>query len=118
MKPTMRLPFHTKKIIVITAMFLSLSGCVGAVVTTPEPERERIPLTYQKTDGDLTTRAWCGVTLWAVIVPVPLKLPVCKLHEGQSLTSPFYACGPLMTLGPIFHGYKGNALCGKFSGLL
>ncbi|MCE6978142.1 hypothetical protein EI534_12240 [Pseudomonas frederiksbergensis] len=116
MKPTMRLPFHTKKIIAITAMFLSLSGCVGGVVTTPEPERERIPLTYQKTDGDLTTRAWCGVTLWAVIVPVPLKLPVCKLHEGQSLTSSFYACGPLMALGPISHGYKGNALCGVFHG--
>ena len=117
MKPTMSLQFHTKIITAIAAMSLSLTGCVGVVVSIPEPERERIPLTYQQTDSDLTTRAWCGLTLWAVIVPIPLKLPVCKLHQGQSLTSPFYACGPLMTLGPIFHGYAGNALCGKFTGL-
>lgn len=104
----------TLKKIAFTAIPIYLNGCVGVTISTPGPEAPRTPLTYQKTDSDLTTRAWCGVTLWAVIVPVPLKLPVCKLHEGQSLASPFYACGPFMAMAPIFHGYEGNALCGKF----
>lgn len=112
MKPTMQL--HAKKITAITTLLLFLSGCVGVVVSVPEEHKIYTPLTDQKTDSDLTTRAWCGVTLWAVVVPIPLKLPVCKLHVGQSLTSPFYACGPLMILGPIAHGYQGNALCGVF----
>ncbi len=97
---------------IVIAVCICLAGCVGVVVSMPDPETG-IPLTYQAEDGDQTTREWCGITLWAVIVPIPLKLPVCKLHKQQTLTSPFYACGPLMFLGPISHGYEGNGLCGK-----
>ncbi|WP_256735540.1 hypothetical protein [Pseudomonas sp. dw_612] len=114
MKPTMLLPFHTRKITAITAMFLFLTGCVGIEVSTFGRETQRASLIDPPSDSDQTTRVWCGVTLWAVVVPIPLKLPVCKLQKGQSLTSPMYACGPLMVLGPIVHGYEGNALCGVF----
>ncbi|WP_054051169.1 hypothetical protein [Pseudomonas nunensis] len=115
MNPTKRLPFHAKKIFAIAVTSLLLNGCVGVVVSLPDEEqRSHVPLTEQKTDSDLTTRAWCGVTLWAVIVPIPLKLPVCQLHVGQSLTSPFYACGPFMFLGGMSNGYEGHFLCGKF----
>lgn len=114
MKPLMPPKRSIKNILAVTAISMYLTGCVGVVVSMPEKEKERIPLTYQKTDSDLTTREWCGITLWAVILPIPLKLPVCKLHAGQSWESPFYACGPLMVLGPIVHGYQGNALCGVF----
>jgi len=107
MKPTLRLPFYTQKIIAITTLFLFLTGCVGVMVSVPE---ERTSYT----SPDLTTRAWCGVTLWAVIVPIPLQLPVCTLHEGQYLTSPFYACGPLMFLGGLSPIYEGYGLCGMF----
>ncbi|KAF2391722.1 hypothetical protein [Pseudomonas frederiksbergensis] len=112
MKPTMLLPFHTQKIAAMTAMFVFLIGCVGIEVSTPGPRTQRAALTDQPSDSDQITRAWCGVTLWAVVVPIPLKLPVCKLQMGQSMTSPLHACGPLMVLGPIVHGYEGNALCG------
>lgn len=113
MKPTLSFQRHTKKFIALTTLSLFLSGCVGVVVSMPEEQSSRTRLIEEETDSD-TTREWCGVTLWAVIVPIPLKLPVCKLHQGQSLTSPLYACGPLMILGPIVHGYEGNALCGMF----
>lgn len=36
------------------------------------------------------------------------------LHRHAAMASPLYACGPLMVLGPIVHGYEGNALCGVF----
>lgn len=77
-------------------------------------------------------REWCGITVWVLVIPVPLKLPVCHsyseqsfgsdefgretvlLNTKQAVPSPLYACGPLMVLGPIVHGYEGNALCGVF----
>ncbi|MNY27532.1 hypothetical protein D3C86_1614440 [compost metagenome] len=104
----MPLDFPLKKITALTTIFLILNGCVGVRVEVPEPVNPRL------VNKDVTTRAWCGVSLWAVIAPIPLKLPVCKLYEGQKLTTPFYACGPFMLLGPIVHGYEGNMLCGKF----
>lgn len=97
----------------VIAACVYLAGCVGATVEIPDTETG-VPLTPQEEADDQTTRVWCGVTLWAVIVPIPLKLPVCKLHKNQILTSPFYACGPLMFLAPISHNYEGNMLCGKF----
>lgn len=113
MKPTLSLLRHTKNIIALTTLSLFLSGCIGVSVSMPEGQSSQTSLTDEESDSD-TTREWCGVTLWALIVPIPLKLPVCKLHKGQSISSPFYACGPLMILGPISHGYEGNALCGMF----
>ncbi|WP_246883564.1 hypothetical protein [Pseudomonas protegens] len=77
-------------------------------------------------------RQWCGTTLLAEILPIPLKLPVCEscsatsygndingvevplLHSNQKISSDFYTCGPFMFLGPIVHGYQGNAVCGVF----
>lgn len=112
MKPTLSLQHRTRKFIALTTLSLFLSGCVGVTVSMPEAQSSRT--SYDEDSDSDTTREWCGVTLWALIVPIPLKLPVCKLHPGQSLNSPFYACGPLMVLGPIVHGYEGNALCGVF----
>lgn len=78
------------------------------------------------------TREWFGITVWALIIPLPLKLPVCAsyseqsfgrdaygdeivlLNSKQTVLSPFYACGPFMVLGPVVHRYQGNALCGVF----
>jgi hypothetical protein len=97
-----------KKITAMTTMFLCLVSCVGVTVSVPEKE------TYQQFNKEVTTRAWCGVTLWAVVVPIPLKLPVCELYKDQSLTTPFYACGPFMFMGHFVHGYEGYVLCGVF----
>ena len=105
----MRRQFHLKKISFFTVIALTLSGCVGVSVSTRKPGDQ-----YEQADSGETHREWCGVTLWAVIVPIPLKLPVCKMRSGETFVTPMYACGPLMILGPIVHGYQGNALCGVF----
>ena len=93
-----------EKAVITLALISCLYGCIGAQLSLPEQKNVRI--TPQQNPPE---RAWCGVTLWAVI-PIPLKLPVCRSHPAPS---PLYACGPFMFLGPIMHGYKGNALCGE-----
>ncbi|VEF13067.1 Uncharacterised protein [Pseudomonas fluorescens] len=127
----------------IAALGFSLSGCVGAIVALPQKNTQRtdeykavsarsMPPAVTRTVQSTPTREWCGITVWALIIPVPLKLPVCSsyseeffgrdasgneivlLYAKQTVPSPFYACGPLMVLGPIVHGYQGNALCGVF----
>ena len=129
---------------VISAFALiSLSGCVGAWVEMPIKVTSKTPahtqLTYREQTPVITRtvrfseqREWCGTTVWALLVPIPLKLPVCHsyteyaygndvngreaelLYTQQSLSDPFYACGPFMFLGPLMHTYDGNALCGQF----
>jgi hypothetical protein len=91
----------------VIAACLYLVGYVGVTVEIPDTKKG-VPLTPQEEADDQTTRVWCGVTSWAVVVFIPLKLPVCKLHNNQILTSPFYACGPLMFFVPISHKYEGN----------
>ncbi|AWM94520.1 hypothetical protein DJ564_28935 [Pseudomonas sp. 31-12] len=132
-----------KNLIVTTALIFCLTGCVGVLVAVPEKTTLKTDayrdLTYQSSTPVITstvksspTREWCGITLWAVIIPVPLKLPVCEsyyeqsfgndvfgntvvlLNSEQKVPEPFYTCGPFMVLGPISHGYEGNALCGTF----
>jgi hypothetical protein len=126
-----------------SALGLSLSACVGAVVSLPEKTTIKSDayktLSYQSTTPVISkttrsgpTREWCGITLWALVIPVPLKLPVCSSYQEQSFSndefgnetvllnsqqkvpSPLYACGPFMALGPVMHSYQGNALCGVF----
>ncbi|MFJ2479810.1 hypothetical protein ACIOWE_05990 [Pseudomonas sp. NPDC087598] len=109
-EPAMRSKLPLKAISFLIALTLTLTGCVGASVSTLEP----VPRSAPQNSSVETKREWCGVTLWAVVVPVPLKLPVCKLQNGQHLSDPLYACGPLMFWGPLLHGYEGNALCGVF----
>ncbi|CAH0169266.1 hypothetical protein ACYSTU_21720 [Pseudomonas glycinis] len=130
-------------VILIAAMSFYLSGCVGAIVALPEKTTLRtdeykalsarsLTPAITRTAQSAPTREWCGITVWALIIPVPLKLPVCTsyseqsfgsdesgneivlLYSKQTVPSPFYACGPFMMLGPIVHGYQGNALCGVF----
>ncbi|POA50402.1 hypothetical protein C1893_02325 [Pseudomonas sp. MPR-ANC1] len=105
----MRSQLPLKAISCLTALILMLTGCVGASVSTLGP----LPHSEQQTVAAETPREWCGITLWAV-VPIPLKLPVCKLQSGQHMSNPLYACGPFMYWGPLLYGYKGNALCGVF----
>ncbi|WP_233322325.1 hypothetical protein [Pseudomonas sp. Au-Pse12] len=122
---------------------LGLCGCVGAWVDMPE-EQVTKTAAHQTLIGNAMTpvitrtqkstpeRQWCGTTVWAVILPIPLKLPVCEsysatsygndiggieaplLYSSHKISSEFYACGPFMFLGPIMHGYQGNAVCGVF----
>jgi len=125
-----------------TTAYLSLTACVGVGVSLPEKTTLKTDAyraqSYRSTSPQITrtakstpVREWCGVTIWA-LVPVPLKLPVCASYSEQSfgkdefgneivlldteqnVPSPLYACGPFMVLGPIVHGYEGNALCGVF----
>lgn len=132
-----------KPVVLTAALGFCLSGCVGAIVALPEKTTLRtdehkalsarsINPNITRTERSIPTREWCGITVWALVIPVPLKLPVCTsyfeqsfgsdefgkevvlLNSKQKVTSPFYACGPLMVLGPIVHGYQGNALCGVF----
>ena len=125
-------------------LLLGLGGCVGAWVDMPVKqesktaahqqliEHSRLPV-ITRTEQTAPQRQWCGTTLWAVIVPIPLKLPVCEsydkaafygkdidgvesplLYSSQKIDSDFYACGPFMFLAPLMHSYQGNALCGSF----
>ncbi|WP_241108112.1 hypothetical protein [Pseudomonas sp. MPFS] len=134
----------TIKGLLCTLIVLGLSGCVGAWVDMPE-KQESTTVAYQQlvkngthpvithTEKTSPQRRWCGTTIWAVILPIPLKLPVCEsydsaisygndahgtptplLRSSQTLGSTFHACGPLMFMAPILHGYQGNALCGTF----
>ncbi|MGY2441081.1 hypothetical protein [Pseudomonas sp. SDO52101_S400] len=126
-----------------TTACLSLTACVGVGVSLPEKTTLKTDAyraqSYRSTPPQITrtakstpVREWCGITVWALVVPVPLKLPVCTSYSEQSfgkdefgneavllntqqkVPSPLYACGPFMVLGPIVHGYEGNALCGFF----
>lgn len=121
-----------------------LFGCVGAWVDMPEEqvsktaahqqliESARTPV-ITRTEKSSPERQWCGTTLLVVILPIPLKLPVCEsysnaiaygndihgtevplLRSSRKISSDFHACGPFMFLGPLMHGYQGNALCGTF----
>ncbi|QBF28945.1 hypothetical protein EXN22_25855 [Pseudomonas tructae] len=130
-----------KSIAVVVAILLSLTGCVGATVVLPEKQTsptgahrilrlKNITPKVSKSEKYNVTREWCGVTLWAVVVPVPLLLPVCRTYSEvaygpdidgdqvvlfnarQTISSPMYACGPMMILAPIIHGYEGNQICG------
>lgn len=132
-----------KKLLVSTLSALSLSGCVGAWVETPTKTTTKTAAYDQmssyartpvitRTQKVSSTREWCGTTLWVVIIPIPLKLPVCEsyseyaygndihnvekpmLFSSQTLSSPFYACGPFMFMAPLMHSYQGNGLCGVF----
>ncbi|MGG7675770.1 hypothetical protein [Pseudomonas sp. WC2] len=133
-----------KSTVMAAVIGLCLSGCVGAIVALPEKTTlrtdEQKALSARSITANITrnvrstpTREWCGITVWALVIPVPLMLPVCTSYSEQSfgedefgdevvllnskrkVASPFYACGPLMILGPIVHGYQGNALCGVFA---
>ncbi|MGE1176261.1 hypothetical protein [Pseudomonas sp. BW7P1] len=134
---------HLKSTGMAATLCLCLTGCVGAIVSLPEKTTLKTDAYKSQYHGAITprisrtvtstpTREWCGITLWALVIPVPLKLPVCTsfseqsighdelgkevvmLDSQQKVPSPFYACGPFMVLGPIVHGYQGNALCGVF----
>lgn len=130
-----------KKFPVSAFLALSLTGCVGAWVDTTSKTTSKSSAHDQLTsygekplitrsEKSPSTREWCGTTLLVVIIPIPLKLPVCEsyseiaygknvygvekplLYTSQSMTSTFYACGPFMFMAPLMHRYQGNALCG------
>lgn len=129
--------------LVTTMAALGLYGCVGAWVDMPEEQVTKTAAhqalignsmkpVITRTQKSTAERQWCGTTVWAVILPIPLKLPVCEsysatsygndisgieaplLYSSRKVSSEFYACGPFMFLGPIMHGYQGNAVCGMF----
>lgn len=135
-----RPPFQSTTLV---ALSFCLSGCVGAIVALPEKttlktdefkalNARSIHPAVTRIVQSTPTSEWCGITVWALIIPVPLKLPVCSsyseqsfgrdaygdeivlLNSKQTVPSPFYACGPFMMLGPVVHSYQGNALCGVF----
>ncbi|AQT93179.1 hypothetical protein B1R45_07805 [Pseudomonas azotoformans] len=90
---------------ILAALSIScLTGCLGAQLSVPGNNH------YVANHQNPPARTWCGMTLW-IGIPIPLKLPVCRTRPSPS---PLYACGPLMFLGPLVHGYEGNFLCGKF----
>ncbi|WP_258230390.1 hypothetical protein [Pseudomonas protegens] len=126
-----------------TLAALGLCGCVGAWVDMPEEQVTKTAAhqtlignsmtpVITRTQKSTAERQWCGTTVWAVILPIPLKLPVCEsysatsygndiggieaplLYSSHKISSEFYACGPFMFLGPIMHGYQGNAVWGVF----
>ncbi|WP_426204720.1 hypothetical protein [Pseudomonas sp. TWP3-1] len=135
--------FALKSAGLVSTLCFSLTACVGVGLSFPEKitlktdaykaqSSRSITPQISRSSRSTPTREWCGITVWALIVPVPLKLPVCEsyyeqsfgndqfgreavlLNTQQKVPSPLYACGPFMVLAPIFHGYEGNALCGVF----
>lgn len=135
-------PFIRGALLALTAF--ALHGCVGAWVDMPEEQVSKtaahrrlienaITPVITRTQKNSPERQWCGATLLVVILPIPLKLPVCEsysnaiaygndingtevplLRSSRKISSDFHACGPFMFLGPLMHGYQGNALCGTF----
>ncbi|KJK09417.1 MULTISPECIES: hypothetical protein [Pseudomonas] len=128
--------------VVALTMMLCLTGCVGATVALPykqtypsqadQPLRlNASPPVIRKTQKSDVTRQWCGITVWALIVPIPLQLPVCESYSEeaygadangeqvilfntkQRIRPTLYACGPIMILGSIASRYEGNAFCGS-----
>lgn len=126
---------------VAVAMMLCLTGCVGVTVAMPDKQTlpsqayEQLRLNaitpvISKTQKSDVTRQWCGVTLWALVIPIPLQLPVCETYSEaaygadangkqvilfntkQRISASLHACGPAMFFGPIVSRYEGNALCG------
>ena len=133
-----------KKLVMATLALLCLSGCVGVKFFSPETRVEKTATYNQLLARDTTpvitrtersdaSRQWCGISLWLVVLPVPLKLPVCSAYTETAYGNDIFgdervlittihsvakdpylnACGPFMFLGPIGHGYEGNALCGR-----
>lgn len=133
-----------KKLVTAALALLGLSGCVGFTPTSPQTSVDKTNAYYALTGRDQTpvitrtersetTREWCGVSLWLIVLPVPLKLPVCSSYSETAFGNDIFgderaliytthsvdknpylhACGPFMFLGPIMHGYQGNALCGR-----
>ncbi|WP_339414286.1 hypothetical protein [Pseudomonas sp. EA_35y_Pfl2_R5] len=121
-------------------LLITLYGCVGIHTDTQKSKTSKAPDLYylngtkhhwSKSDhpenGDVTLesdRKWCGATVWA-IVPIPLKLPVCKnykkvsfqnnepttLTEGWVNIGNFYGCGPGVWLGSAISNGKTASFC-------
>ncbi len=123
------------KAIITLLLMMGLSGCVGMYVSETlvtssseivKPEYGPVSNTFTGPVKESYGNKWCGVSLMVVAIPIPLMLPVCESYReteyknGEPIETtlveikePLYACGPLMWLGPAFHGYEGNILCGK-----
>lgn len=140
--PTPLQPAMKGALVALLAVF-GLCGCVGVWMETPYKQVSKTAAHQELIGNGLTPvishtqqstseRQWCGTTLWAVVLPIPLKLPVCEsysataygnnihgvetplLYTSKKVSSDFYACGPFMFLGPLMHTYQGNAVCGIF----
>ncbi|MBV6290100.1 hypothetical protein KUO17_24255 [Pseudomonas sp. MAFF 301350] len=133
-----------KPCVMAALALLCLSGCVGVKFASPQTRVEKTEAYNQLLGRDTTpvitrtqrsdsTRQWCGISLWLIVLPVPLKLPVCSTYTEAAFGNDRFgdervlvytthsvdqdpylnACGPFMFLAPIMHGYEGNALCGR-----
>ncbi|WP_313326408.1 hypothetical protein [Pseudomonas qingdaonensis] len=133
-----------KRLVMTALALVCLNGCVGFKSASPQTRVEKTDTYRQLLGRDITphitrterseaTWEWCGISLWLVVLPVPLKLPVCSTYTEAAFghdrfgdervlmytthsvdKNPYLnACGPFMFLAPIMHGYEGNALCGR-----
>lgn len=118
------------KIVIPVITSWVLTACVGIEsIKTATPESSPIERTeyskYVSDDKNLTPpwagtahsengsvqfntqKSWCGVAVWAAIIPIPLILPVCKSYTEVSFENntpktitrvdtkeTTYACGP------------------------
>ncbi|MGE8359478.1 hypothetical protein [Pseudomonas sp.] len=128
------------KTLALLALLISIGGCVGIHTDAQQSKTSKAPDIYytngvkhrwsesdHPVNGDITLnseRKWCGATLWA-IVPIPLKLPVCKeyakvnfqnnepttLDEGWVTSGRFYGCGPGVWLGSSISNGMEPAFC-------
>ncbi|WP_407364491.1 hypothetical protein HKW97_25015 (plasmid) [Pseudomonas luteola] len=129
-----------KNILCVIALMI-LNGCVGIHTEFQQSKISHATDTYHingsehlwsesehPKNGRVTLESeqrWCGVTLWAVILPVPLKLPVCKEYikvefennmpvtrkKGWVSIDNFYACGPGVWLISGFANGKEKSFC-------
>ncbi|NKQ13632.1 hypothetical protein [Pseudomonas sp. SST3] len=128
-----------KTVFFFTAL-ISVGGCVGIHTDIQQSKTSKAASIYYANgakhfwsksehpeNGSVTLkseRKWCGATLWA-IVPIPLKLPVCKSyikvsfennepatrHEGWVSLGSFYGCGPGVWLGSLISNGKEASFC-------
>ena len=128
------------KTLLLLITLMSISGCVGIHTETQKSKTSQATDIFYENgtkklwsqsehpkNGSVTLESeqkWCGATLWAII-PIPLKLPVCKKYttvsfennepatrnEGWVNTGSFYGCGPGVWLGSGISNGKTASFC-------
>ncbi|MBK2267825.1 hypothetical protein [Francisella philomiragia] len=122
------------RVYLLVFLALLISSCIGVIVPTEDDihittitrndyqlyENNRVKTIYldkieHPKNGAVevySERQWCGITIMAIIVPIPLWLPLCKskqtvIYEDNKPkeevstypNSKLYACGPGIWIG-------------------
>ncbi|VVP61881.1 hypothetical protein PS870_06469 [Pseudomonas fluorescens] len=121
-------------------LMMILSGCVGFLKDNQVVKTQHATNKYYLDDKEMlwsesthpvngtvaleSEHKWCAVTVWVVVIPIPLMLPVCKNSKEVSFVDnrpsvetikwlgqeSVYLCGPVPWLGSALTP-KGPTFC-------